>query len=98
MWMVNLVATLVAQAVLLYVTDCLSFLVVRTHGHEKGKYLACVVLFGIATLSLWYNLYKGNTMFLLLVTLLLVLATVNSGIKVNGGVTFGKGTKQGKRS
>ncbi len=82
---------LISQAVILYVTDCLAFLIVRSTGQQKTKYLCLSLLFGSTTAILWYNLGVGNALLLALITLLLVVSTVTSGINVNGGVNIGRG-------
>ena len=91
MWGINLVMALISQAVILYVTDCLAFLIVRSIGQQKTKYLCFSLLFGLTTAILWYNLGVGNVLLLALITLLLVVSTVTSGINVNGGVNIGRG-------
>ena len=91
MWGINLVMTLISQAVILYVTDCSAFLIVRSTGRRKTEYICFALLFGLTTAVLWYNLDVGNTLLLSLITLLLVVSTVVSGINVNGGVNIGRG-------
>ena len=91
MWGINLVMALISQAVILYVTDCLAFLIVHSAGQQKTKYLCFSLLFGLTTAILWYNLGVGNALLLALITLLLVVSTVISGINVNGGVNIGRG-------
>ena len=90
MWGINLVMTLISQAVILYVTDCSAFLIVRSTGRQKTKYLWFSLLFGLTTAVLWYNLGVGNTLLLTLITLLFVVSTVVSGLKVDGGVNIGR--------
>lgn len=90
MWGINLVMTLISQAVILYVTDCSAFLIVRSTGRQKNEYICFSLLFGLTTAVLWYNLDVGNTLLLALITLLLVVSTVVSGINVNGGVNIGR--------
>ena len=90
MWGINLVMALISQAVILYVTDCLAFLIVRSTGQQKTKYLCFALLFGLTTAIMWYNLDEGNTLLLTLTTLLLVVSTVVSGINANGGVNIGR--------
>lgn len=95
MWIYDLALTIISQAVILYVTDCLAFLVVRSYGHEKVAYLSFALLFGLMTAVLWYNLYEANSLLLLLITLLLAVSAIVSEIQVNGGAHFGRRSKKG---
>lgn len=86
---INIAVAFTIQIYLFYVTECTNSILVKSRGKEKAKMVLLLPTLCTISVLLWYNVYKGNLIFLYVLAILSLFA-VGPHLIQFGGVTRGK--------